>query len=186
MEARLIRRIGTIYVVICFTVLAFASISYFRKLTARYEETCTKSCEHGSIDLLLLLMCTIFSVLSTFFVVFVQVGIRDKAPGYITFNKIFMLVRNCVLSVRWIYEIIEVTIYHIHGDGQGDTGNIAITNSVLLVVVLAVITPVELYVLNGIERDTKQRLHELETSRKGLENSDASVCVELKPLEENV
>lgn len=47
-----------------------------------------------------------------------------------------MLVRNCVLAVRWIYEIIEVTIYHIHGDGQGNTGDTVITNSVLLVVVL--------------------------------------------------
>lgn len=47
-----------------------------------------------------------------------------------------MLVRNCVLAVRWIYEILEVTIYHIHGDGQGNTGSEVITNSVLLVVLL--------------------------------------------------
>lgn len=48
-----------------------------------------------------------------------------------------MLVRNCVLSVRWIYEIIELTIYHIHGDAQADTGNQVATYSVLIVVIIA-------------------------------------------------
>ncbi|XP_001648815.2 uncharacterized protein LOC5564468 [Aedes aegypti] len=183
MEARLFRRIGTVYFVVCFSVLSFASIGYFRKVTARYEESCAQSCEHDMVDLVLLSMCTIICVLSTFFVVFVQVGIRDKAPGYITFNKIFMLVRNCVLAVRWIYEIIEVTIYHIHGDGQGNTGSEVITNSVLLVVLLTVITPMELYILSGIERDTKQRLREMESRKKSCANGEASVCVEMTPLD---
>lgn len=48
-----------------------------------------------------------------------------------------MLVRNCVLSVRWIYEIIELTIYHIHGDAQEDTGNQVAINSMLIVFILA-------------------------------------------------
>lgn len=48
-----------------------------------------------------------------------------------------MLVRNCVLSVRWIYEIIELTIYHIHGDTQTDTVNQVTTYLMLIVVVLA-------------------------------------------------
>lgn len=48
-----------------------------------------------------------------------------------------MLVRNCVLSVRWIYEIIELTIYHIHGDAQEDTGNEVAINSMLIVFILA-------------------------------------------------
>lgn len=47
MEARLFRRIGTVYVVICSSILAIAAIVYFRKLTARYEEICVNSCEHG-------------------------------------------------------------------------------------------------------------------------------------------
>lgn len=44
-----------------------------------------------------------------------------------------MLGRNCVLSVRWIYEII----YHIHGDVQADTGGEVTTNALLIVFVLA-------------------------------------------------
>ncbi|KXJ74204.1 hypothetical protein RP20_CCG014183 [Aedes albopictus] len=199
MEASLFRRIGTVYFVLCFSAMAFASIAYFRRVTARYEEACVESCEHGMVDLVLLASCTTVCVLSTFFLVFVLVGIRDKAPGHITFNKIFMLVRNCVLAVRWIYEIIEVTIYHIHGDGQGNTGDTVITNSVLLVVVLvvsqwcvnlvqfvfmdAVITPVEMYVLSGIERDTRQRLRERESKKESCANGDASVCVEMMPLD---
>nr|XP_029734380.1 uncharacterized protein LOC115269691 [Aedes albopictus] len=183
MEASLFRRIGTVYFVLCFSAMAFASIAYFRRVTARYEEACVESCEHGMVDLVLLASCTTVCVLSTFFLVFVLVGIRDKAPGHITFNKIFMLVRNCVLAVRWIYEIIEVTIYHIHGDGQGKTGDTVITNSVLLVVVLVVITPVEMYVLSGIERDTRQRLRERESKKESCANGDASVCVEMMPLD---
>ncbi|XP_065073390.1 uncharacterized protein LOC135697557 [Ochlerotatus camptorhynchus] len=179
MEARLFRRIGTVYVVICSLVLAIVAIGYFRKLTARYEEICVDSCEHGLVNLVLLSICTIVCVLSTFVVVFVQVGIRDKAPGYITFNKIFMLVRNCVLSVRWIYEIIELTIYHIHGDAQADTGNQVATYSVLIVVIIAVITPLELYILNGIERNTKQRLRDSEDIKKGFTNGGG---VELQPM----
>lgn len=183
MEARLFRRIGTIYVVICFSVLALLAVIYFQKLTARYEEFCGNFCEHGLVNLVLLAICTVVCVLSTMVVVFVQVGIRDKAPGYITFNKIFMLGRNCVLSVRWIYEIIELTIYHIHGDSQADTGNQVIANSILIVVVIAVITPLELYILNRIESNTKQRLRDSENIKKDFTNGGSTVCVELQPMD---
>lgn len=47
MESRLFRVIATVYVVICFSVLAIAGIIYFRKVTALYEEHCVNSCEHG-------------------------------------------------------------------------------------------------------------------------------------------
>lgn len=183
MEARFFRRIGTVYVGICCSVLAVTAIVYFQNLAARYEEFCVDSCEHGVVNLVLLSICTIVCVLSTFVVVFVQVGIRDKAPGYITFNKIFMLVRNCVLSVRWIYEIIELTIYHIHGDAQGDTGNEVTINAVLIVLVVAVITPLELYLLNGIKRNTKQRLRESEDIKTCFSNGGGTVCVELQPMD---
>ncbi|KXJ74207.1 uncharacterized protein LOC109404914 [Aedes albopictus] len=165
MNANSFRRIGYIYAVFCFICSVLGAVYFFKKILEPKSFCVEYFCESGFEHLLISAVSMVMCLLSATFAIFVKLGIEEGEAGYIHISRTFMLVRSLVLTIRWTYESVALAIAEITQDVTPLVEQFRTVATALLIVITAS-TGLELWILDGVQKYTMQRLHE-ETASNG-------------------
>lgn len=166
MNANVFRRIGYIYAVFCFFCSVLGAVYFFKKILEPKTFCVPYFCESGFEHLLMSAISMVMCLLSATFSIFVKLGVEEGEAGYIHISRTFMLVRSLVLTVRWTYESVSVTFAEIRQDASPVVVEQFRCVATTLLVVITAFTGLELWILDGVQRYTQQRLQE-ETASHG-------------------
>lgn len=158
MNVNSFRRIGYIYAVFCFICSVLGAVYFFKKILEPKTFCVQYFCESGFEHLLISAISMVMCLLSATFSIFVKLGIEEGEPGYIHISRTFMLVRSFVLTIRWTYESVALAITEID---QGISPLVEQFRSVatILLIVITASTGFELWILDGVQKYSLQRLH---------------------------
>ncbi|XP_065073397.1 uncharacterized protein LOC135697563 [Ochlerotatus camptorhynchus] len=165
MNVNWFRRIGYIYVVLCFlcsvagAIYSFANIVDIKTVCVQYY------CNAGFESLLISIISMIVCLLSATFSIFVKLGIEEGESGYIHISRTFMLVRSLVLTIRLTYESASLMVAEINEEVTPEVVRFKNTTTILLIAITAA-TGLELWILDGVQKYTLQTLQEETASNR--------------------
>ncbi|XP_055629572.1 uncharacterized protein LOC129770640 [Toxorhynchites rutilus septentrionalis] len=159
MEVKIFRKIGFIYAVICFLGSTTGAIIFFKRLVDEASrESYLNHFYQSDYHLIVISVIMIVFMLSAMFSIFIKIGIEEAQPSYIRLQRVFMLVRNFVLIVRWSYHIVMLQIARTNGDHSlAVVQDQNITSAFLITI--AVILGLELWIIDGAERYVMEQFH---------------------------
>ncbi|XP_053686662.1 uncharacterized protein LOC128736208 [Sabethes cyaneus] len=155
-QKTIFRKLGFIYAVFCFLGSTFGVIVFFKQLVD-HESVCSEIFCGGNEFMIVTSIHMLVFILSAIVSVFLKLGIDEAELSYINIHKAFMLTRNLVLVARWSVESATIKIAQIRENNSPDLEDY-LTKVTLLLLSVSVIFGVEMWITNGIQRYTLQKL----------------------------
>ncbi|XP_065079364.1 uncharacterized protein LOC135702266 [Ochlerotatus camptorhynchus] len=161
MDVKSFRIIGLVYVVFCWMFSALGIVYSFLHLVVVNPFWANILSYDDAINSAIVSACLFVFTLSSFFVAFVKEGIDEGKASFIRIYRVFVILRNLALSALWTYQYAMLEEARIHGDASSKVRNGDYITLGLFVGAI-VITGLELWILNGIQWLTEQKLVEEE------------------------
>lgn len=159
MEVKSFRTIGFVYLVLCWIFSTLGVIYSFLHIVVGKPYCVNILCYEDKISSGIVTLCMVGFVLSTVFLAFVKSAIEEANASFISIYRPIVQLRNVPLIALWCYQYVILELERAHGNTSSKVRN-AEYLALALLVGTTVITGLELWVLNGIQRLSKQKLVE--------------------------